>query len=141
MISVTRRRAREVVVQMLYADDLNPQRNQAEADEFLRRRLHRDPTVTPFAQDLVAGVRRNREAIDAALQRQAANWSLARMAAIDRNILRLGAYELLHTQTPPAVVINEAVEIAKRYGGRNSAPFVNGILDRLNPHRRRKSPE
>lgn len=128
-------------MQVLYADDLNPQRNQAEADEFLRRRLHGDAAIVPFARDLVAGVRRNRDAIDDALKRQAANWSLARMAAIDRNILRLGAYELLHTSTPPAVVINEAVEIAKRYGGRNSAPFVNGILDRLNPHRRRKTPE
>ena len=99
------------------------------------RRLHRDIPLVDFARSLVAGVRRTRSEIDVTLGKQASNWSLARMAAIDRNILRLGAYELLHTKTPPRVVLNEAIELAKRYGGRQSHQFVNGILDRLMPDR------
>lgn len=136
---LNRRRAREVALQVLYADDLNPQRNLAEADDFLVRRLHRDVALIDFARSLVAGVRKTRQELDASLAKLAANWSLARMAAIDRNVLRLGAYELLHTGTPPRVAVNEAIELAKRYGGRQSHQFVNGILDRLMPHRR-KSP-
>ncbi|MFO0869420.1 MAG: transcription antitermination factor NusB [Pirellulales bacterium] len=132
---LNRRRAREVALQVLYADDLNPTRNLADADEFLTRRLHRNVALVDFARSLVAGVRRTRGELDGSLSRLATNWSLARMAAIDRNILRLGAFELLHTATPPRVVVNEAIELAKRYGGKQSHQFVNGILDRLMPRR------
>jgi transcription antitermination protein NusB len=69
--------------------------------------------------------------LDALLVKTAENWSLERMAATDRNVLRLGAYEILFTQTPAAVAINEAVELAKRFGAAQSAPFVNGILDKF----------
>jgi N utilization substance protein B len=125
-----RSRAREVALQVLYQDDLNPQGNPHAADEFLRRRL-RDDELVEFARSLVAGVRRNRAELDARLEQVAENWSLKRMAATDRNLLRLGAFEILFTDTPGAVVIDEAVEIAKRYGTRLSAQFVNGILDRF----------
>ena len=84
-----------------------------------------------FARELVAGVRRNRPEMDRLLEEVAENWSLKRMAATDRNILRLGAYELLHTDTPPRVSIDEAVELAKRFGSDQSAQFVNGILDKV----------
>jgi N utilization substance protein B len=80
---------------------------------------------------LLSGVRRNRAEIDACLRTWAEHWTLERMAVIDRNILRIGAYEILYTDTPGQVAINEAVELAKRYGGKQSAQFVNGILDRL----------
>ncbi len=86
-----------------------------------------------FCRSLVAGARQNRPEIDAALNATADNWSLDRMAATDRNILRLAAYELLHTDTPRAVAIDEAIELAKRFGSAQSAQFVNGILDRLTP--------
>lgn len=128
---MTRRRAREIVLQVLYADDLNPSRNMSVADEFVRRRLHNHKGLVAFAQSLLAGVRRNRVEIDKELARLATNWSLDRMAVIDRNVLRLGAYEILFGGTPRRVAINEALELAKRYGGRNSSPFVNGILDRI----------
>ena len=84
-----------------------------------------------FARELVAGVRQHREEVDALLEQTAANWSLKRMAATDRNVLRLGAYELLHCDTPGRVAIDEAVELAKRFGSAQSAPFVNGILDKV----------
>ena len=125
-----RSRAREAAFQVLYQDDLNPQGNPGERDELLKRRL-RQEHLLEFARGLVAGVRRNRQQIDQQLEQIAANWSLKRMAATDRNVLRLGAFEVLHTDTPRAVAIDEAVELARRYGSAQSAQFVNGILDRL----------
>lgn len=126
-----RSRAREVALQVLYEDDMNPGRNPAVADEFVRRRLNGDAALIDFAKSLIGGVRRNRPELDQMLIERAANWSLARMAATDRNVLRLGAYEILFTETPARVAINEALELAKRFGSKQSAQFVNGILDRF----------
>ena len=125
-----RSRAREVALQVLYQDDLNPKVNPALSDRFLQNRLRADELVE-FARSLVAGVRRNRTEVDELLSRTADNWSLKRMAATDRNILRLGAFEILYSDTPDRVAINEAVELAKRFGTAQSAQFVNGILDRF----------
>lgn len=125
-----RSRAREVALQVLFQDDLNPGGNPAQADLFLRARLKAEELVA-FAQSLVAGVRRNRGELDQLLDRTADHWSLGRMAATDRNVLRLGAYEILYSDTPARVAINEAVELAKRFGSGGSAQFVNGILDRF----------
>ena len=125
-----RSRARSIALQVLYQDDLNPRHNPALADELLRRRL-REPELVEFGQRLVAGVRLHRQEIDETLERTAANWSVSRMAVTDRNVLRLGAYELLYGDAPARVVIDEAVELAKRFGTANSGSFVNGILDRL----------
>ncbi|MBI2826127.1 MAG: transcription antitermination factor NusB [Planctomycetia bacterium] len=130
-----RSRAREVALQVLFQDDLNPSAGPARGDEFLRARLQGEE-LAEFARSLVAGVRRNQGELDALLSRTADNWSLERMAATDRNVLRLGAYEILYTTTPGRVAINEAVELAKRFGTAHSAQFVNGILDRfLEGHR------
>ena len=90
-----------------------------------------NPELVAFAKSLLAGVRLYQREIDDRLSAVAENWSLSRMAITDRNILRLGAYELLYTDTPPRVVIDEAVELAKLFGSQQSGPFVNGILDRL----------
>jgi N utilization substance protein B len=126
-----RSRAREVVLQILYEDDLNPSRNMAASDRFLCRRLNHDEALIEFARTLLSGVRRNRTELDEVLAARADNWSLNRMAVTDRNVLRLGAFEILHAETPGRVAINEAVELAKRYGARQSSQFVNGVLDRL----------
>lgn len=128
---MTRRsKARQVAFQVLYQDDLNPRNNPAEADALIVQRLRKDDLID-FARELVSGVRRNRPDMDALIEQVAENWSLKRMAATDRNILRLGAYEILHTDTPEKVSIDEAVELAKRFGSDQSAQFVNGILDKL----------
>ncbi len=126
-----RSRAREVVLQVLYQDDLNPEHSMTFTDEFLRGRLRGFPQLVDFANDLLAGVRRHRLQLDEILTRRAENWSLTRMAATDRNVMRLGAYEILYSETPNRVAINEALELAKRFGGENSTQFVNGILDRV----------
>ena len=130
---MTRRsRAREVVLQVLYQDDLNPHNNPAIGDGLIQRRLGTGE-LTEFARGLVAGVRRHRDDLDRLIDQTAEHWTVARMAVTDRNVLRMGAYELLHTETPAPVAINEAIDLAKRYGSHQSAQFVNGILDRLVP--------
>jgi len=125
-----RSRAREVVVQVLYQDDLNTGSTE-DGDRFLTRRLGSYPELHAFARALLRGVRQRREQLDGMLAEVADNWTLDRMAVTDRNIMRLGAFEILHTETPGRVAINEAVELAKRYGTRQSPPFVNGILDKI----------
>ena len=127
---IRRRRAREVALQVLFQDDLNPRVDLHAADEFLRGRL-RFPEVVEFGRGLVAGVRRNRPELDRRIEKAAEHWSVHRMAVTDRNVLRMGAYEILFSDTPHPVAINEAVELARRYGAAQSAQFVNGILDRL----------
>ena len=128
---MTRRsRAREVALQVLYRDDLNPDQALEETAEFVKRRL-KEESLVAFANSLIGGVRRNREELDEILTKTAANWSLERMAVTDRNVLRLGAFEILYGDTPNPVAINEAVELAKRYGNKQSALFVNGVLDKL----------
>ena len=125
-----RSRAREVVLQILFQDDVNIGANPAVADQFLQQRLAQ-PELVELGRSLLGGVRRNRGELDTLLASTADNWSLERMAVTDRNILRLGAFEILYTDTPDRVAINEAVELAKRFGSAHSAQFVNGILDRL----------
>jgi N utilization substance protein B len=129
---ITRRsRAREVALQLLYQRDLNRNAPRADVERFARERL-RDPAVVPFSLGLVDGVAAHAEEIDRRLGEAAENWRLPRMAAVDRNVLRLGAYELLFTpQTPPNVALDEAIELARRFGSADSPAFVNGVLDRL----------
>jgi N utilization substance protein B len=126
-----RTRGREVALQVLYQVEQNPGLPQAEVDRFLERRLQ-EPRLCDFARALVSGVKTHQAAIDAMIEEVAENWRLDRMAAIDRNILRLGAFEMLFDPSVPAkVAINEALELAKRYSTAQSSRFVNGILDRL----------
>ncbi|MEX2316148.1 MAG: transcription antitermination factor NusB [Pirellulales bacterium] len=125
-----RSRAREVALQILFEDDVNPRANLEETRRFVTARLN-SPDLEEFCLSLIQGVRRNQQELDALLTQTADNWSVGRMAATDRNILRLGAFEILYTETPDRAAINEAVELAKRYGSAQSAHFVNGILDKF----------
>ena len=125
-----RSRAREVALQILFEDDVNPRASVADTKEFLSGRLN-NPELEEFCLSLILGVRRNQQELDQLLSETADNWSLARMAATDRNVLRLGTYEILYTDTPDRAAINEAVELAKRFGSAQSAQFVNGILDKF----------
>ena len=125
-----RSRAREVALQVLYQCDLNPD-TAASVDAFVQRRLGGDRQLIEFAQSLIEGVTQRSNQVDLYLSQSAENWSLDRMAVTDRNVLRLGAYELFYTNAPGRVVVNEAVELAKLYGDKQSPSFINGILDRL----------
>src|SRR5262245_16080370 len=132
MARMTRRsRAREVALQLLFWRDVNPNAPRETIERFVRERL-RDPAHEPFCLALFDGVTAQGATLDEQLAAAAENWRVSRMAAVDRNVLRIGAYELLHgAETPPPVAINEAIELARRYGSKDSPAFVNGVLDRI----------
>jgi N utilization substance protein B len=134
---MTRRsRAREVTLQLLFQRDANPGVSRPAIETFVRDRL-REQSQIQFSLNLYDGVLKNLLEIDAQLTAAAENWRLIRMANVDRNVLRLGAYEVLHTEaeTPAAVAIDEAIELARRYGSKDSPSFVNGVLDKINKSR------
>jgi N utilization substance protein B len=126
-----RTKARECALQMLYQWDLTRETMECVAESFWRVRTTTDATRA-MAERLAHGTLGSIEEIDAAIARASTNWRFERLAALDRNILRLGTYELMKEPgTPPAVVLDEAVELAKRFGEVDSAPFVNGVLDAI----------
>lgn len=126
-----RSRAREVALQLLYQRDFNRRVERADVERFTHDRL-RDADLEAFALGLYDGVVAHAEEVDRRLTEAAENWRLPRMAAVDRNVLRLGAEELLHrSDTPANVALDEAIELARRYGAAGSPGFVNGVLDRL----------
>ena len=126
-----RSRAREVAIQLLFQRDHNPSVERAAIERFVHDRL-RDAVLEAFCLSLYDGVVGHLIEIDQRLTEAAENWRVARMATVDRNVLRLGAYELLYTtETPPAVALDEAINLARRFGSAESPAFVNGVLDKL----------
>lgn len=125
----TRRRSRELALQLLYQNELtdtSPEEMQIGFDEW----QNAGDSVREFADKLLRGTLEKIDEIDAELGRQTTHWRLERLAAVDRNILRLAMYELIYESgTPHAVVIDEAIEIAKKFGAKDSGRFVNGVLD------------
>ncbi len=152
-----RREARERAVQFLFQHDLNPPENlQAALEQFwgsqqaaaiadekggtatwgqpveLPPPTTDEAAVRLFAEPLIRGTLENRDEADAVIKKHALNWDLHRIAAVDRNILRLAIFEMLHRDDiPPVVSINEAVDIAKKFSTQDSGKFVNGILDKV----------
>ncbi len=124
-----RRRSRALALALLYELEFHPA-GEEEAIATFWATHPVPPPVRAFAEELTEGTRTHRTEIDALITEQVEHWSPSRLALVDRNILRLAVYELLYREdTPPKVVINEAIEIAKTYGGEDSGGFVNGILD------------
>jgi N utilization substance protein B len=125
----TRRRARELALQLLYQfelTDASPEEMQAGFEEW----RNASESVREFADKLLRGTLDQLAEIDEELGHQTTHWRLERLAAVDRNILRLALFELIfETDTPHAVVIDEAIEIAKKFGTKDSGRFVNGVLD------------
>jgi len=115
---------------MLFLVDMNPDVDGKTVLEMIQERID-DHEASRFSWQLFSGTMEHREQIDAAITAVAKNWTLKRMAATDRNLLRLGCFELQHFDTPATVVINEAIDLAKKFGAENSSSFVNGILDQL----------
>jgi N utilization substance protein B len=126
-----RRKARESALQILYQLEFDETPARAALDSFWSKK--RAPAETKdYCGWLVEGILADRGEIDETIQSVSEHWRIARMAFVDRNILRLAAYELLHADSiAPAIVINEAIEIAKKFSGPEAATFVNGILDAL----------
>lgn len=127
-----RREARELALQILYAIDANPSASLRETLQNFREEQEISTRVRDFAEGLVHGVQRERSAIDAAIKERSKNWALARMPRVDLNLMRMAVYELMfRPDIPKKVTINEAIEIVRRYGDKESPAFVNGILDEI----------
>ncbi len=128
-----RREARELALQMLYALDSNSSVGLRETlQTFREEHVEITGRVREFAEGLVQGVQAQRETIDEAIRVRSKNWSLSRMPRVDLNVMRLAAYELMfRADIPKKVSINEAIEIVRRYGDKESPAFVNGILDEI----------
>ena len=138
-----RTRSRELALQILYQVDLRKERRDEFIADFWENQTASDDTlddsVMEFSTTLVEGTLKNLVQIDEYITSYAENWQLSRMAVIDRNIMRMGVFELLYLEDmPPKVAINEAVELAKKYGDTESGKFVNGILDKINKKEDRK---
>jgi len=125
-----RRRAREHALQILFQIDLTGG-NAEEVLESFWGELDAGDDVREFTARLVRGTLDDREQIDRRVAEAAKNWRLERMPAVDRNVLRIAVYELVSADSPPPVVIDEAIEVARRFGGEESAGFVNGVLDEI----------
>jgi N utilization substance protein B len=135
-----RRKAREVALQFLYRLDLHGEDDPAahEADFWAQHPV--DDDTRTFASNLVRGTKRRQPEIDKIIGQYTEHWDLERMAVVDRNLLRLAIHELLdESSVPPKVAINEAIEIAKKFGTRESGRFINGVLDRVHKELRAAS--
>ncbi len=126
-----RREGRELALQALYSLELNPTNSKIMLQRFWEN-FQESAAIREFAGELVEGVVANREVIQKRIKAQSKNWSLSRMAKVDLNILRIGVYELLfRSDIPKNVTINEAIEVAKKFGTEESPAFINGILDEI----------
>lgn len=127
-----RTKARECALQILYQIDIRKDPPEELIAEFWETE-EAESEVKDFAEVLVKGTVTNTKKIDEVISKYASNWKLNRMAVIDRNVLRMATYELLFCEDiPPKVSINEAVDLAKKFGDMESGKFVNGILDKIN---------
>ena len=136
---MARHRARRQALQLLYQWDMR----RAHGDDLPHEEILRGyygsllvddenpahPQPDEFAEELFRGVTGEIAAVDESITKHAEHWKLQRMPSVDRNILRLAVYEILRTETPPAVVIDEALELARQFSGEESVHFVNGVLD------------
>ncbi len=133
-----RTQGRENALKVMYQKEMTGEKADVALVRFFETQPKMEKELRAFIEKLVEGVECGADELDKRVEVVAENWSMKRMAVLDRNILRMAVYEMTEmTETPPKVVINEAVNLAKKYSGENSGKFVNGILDKL----MRKSPD
>jgi N utilization substance protein B len=129
-----RRKGRELAVQALYQLEIRNESASGLLAAFWDQ-CEAGPRARKFAADLVEGVRQSREEIDALIDKTSENWKLDRLSTVDLSVLRVATYELMHTrEVPTSVVLDEAIEVARRFGTTDSSVFVNGVLDRIAGH-------
>lgn len=132
MKTLSRRAARERILKLLFQRDFR--------SVSLTELLEEQPTDDPYVREVIGGLEEKLTEIDRIIAQRAEGWRLERLHSVDRNILRLAVYELCYREDiPPQVAINEAVELAKKYGGEHSPAFINGILDRIWKERAQRS--
>jgi N utilization substance protein B len=129
----SRRKSRRHALQILFQLDLTPQPVEqairAFYDSLYPELEPTRPEPDPFAEKLVRGVQERRKEIDELIERHAHHWRLERMPVVDRNVMRLAIFEMMGLRTAPAIAINEALELARKFSGEESVPFINGVLD------------
>lgn len=126
-----RTKARERALQALYQIDVSASDIDETLVRFWRSFEPAEREVQELAEQFVRGVHRERRAIDERIEAASTNWRVDRMARVDRNALRLAVFELVHGDAPVKVIINEAIELGKKFGSESSGAFVNGVLDRI----------
>jgi N utilization substance protein B len=127
-----RTKAREAALKILYAMDITKEAPETCIGNHWSSQEAEEPEVKSYAEEIVRGYAANMAEIDRTISKYTTNWELDRMAVIDRNILRAAAYELLFAgDIPPKVAINEAIDLAKKFGDKDSGSFVNGVLDKI----------
>jgi N utilization substance protein B len=132
MKTLSRRAARERILKLLFQRDFR--------SVSLTELLEEQPADDPYVREVIGGLEEKLSEIDRIIAQRAEGWRLERLHSVDRNILRLAVYELCYREDiPPQVAINEAVELAKKYGGEHSPAFINGILDRIWKERAQRS--
>ena len=133
-----RRKDRQLALQLLFSMDIKPAPIENAIKDFTL--CFANSEATPFFLQIVKGVADLCSEIDTFIQKASRNWTINRMSAIDRNILRIGVYELVYCEDIPArVAINEAIDISKKFGTYESGPFINGILDKINKELQEKT--
>jgi N utilization substance protein B len=127
-----RRFSRELVIQFLYLTEMNEGEIEDQLKTFWENNSCKEEDVRSFTEDILNDIFDHKKEIDTRLEKYSDNWTLSRMAVIDRNLLRMAASELMYSKNvPPKVAIDEAVEIAKKFGTADSPNFINGVLDRI----------
>lgn len=126
-----RRQSRELALQILFQVEFTPDVSVPELLDLIGANLDKESVA--YAQEIVTGVREKKDLLDRKIQSFSSHWKIERMALVDRNLLRMAAFEMLEAseKLKPSIVINEAVEIAKKFGSTESSAFVNGILDQI----------
>ncbi|MFH1622109.1 MAG: transcription antitermination factor NusB [Candidatus Omnitrophota bacterium] len=128
-----RTQAREIALKILYQIDISHQESHSAVNEFFEYNSDVLNDIKEFSSKLILGTLEKLEVLDKKITEFATNWELNRMAIVDRNILRLACFELMFLDDIPSkVTINEAVDLAKKYGGIDSGKFINGVLDKIN---------
>ena len=124
--------SREIALKILYASDVSNESITARSEDFWSNEEEVDGNVKEFADLIISGVEGHLSELDEVISKYASNWTIERMATIDRNVLRMATFELLFSDdVPPKVAINEAIDIAKKFGDKDSGKFVNGVLDKI----------
>ena len=126
-----RRKSRELALRMLYQLETNSSNPELALENYCNIFPYQQDVVD-YAESLMLGVKKDRETIDTYIQDASEHWKISRIAFVDKNILRIGIYEMLFSEdVPPKVAIDEAIELAKKYGNEDSGNFINGVLDKI----------
>jgi N utilization substance protein B len=135
-----RHRSRQRAVQVLYQADIRNQAVEAAISDFYdtlySEETEEQPIVDEFMESLAKGTEKHRSEVDAMISSKSEHWRIERMPVVDRNILRMAVYEMQELKTPPPVVIDEALELARQFSNDESVPFINGVLDAVNRSRK-----